>query len=376
MKIMLTGGGSGGHFYPLIAIVEELDALVEEQHLISPKYYYMSDSPYDEKALFEHNIEFVRAPAGKMRVHFSLLNLLDPFKTLLGIMVSTWKIFRIYPDVIVGKGGYASFPCMVAARLLRIPVVIHESDSIPGRVNMFASKFAKRIGVAYESAAAVFRGRDVALVGVPIRRDLQKPTKEGTYEYLKLERDTPVILIVGGSQGAQAINEVVLDVLPELLEKYQVIHQVGLNNVAAIETILPVVLQRSTHKDRYKLFGFLSGAALSMAAGVARLVVTRAGSTFLFEIAGWGLPSIVVPIPKEVSRDQYDNAYNYARTGAGVLLEEANLTGHILISEIERILSSTDIERGMQERAKNFAKPDAARKMAEVILDIALPHEV
>ncbi len=375
MKILLAGGGSGGHFYPLIAVVQEINAIVEAKRLVEPKYYYMADAPYDEKTLFEYNIEFRKISAGKLRTYFSVKNFFDIFRTAFGILGATWQMFRIYPDVVVGKGGYSSFPTMVAARLLGIPVVIHESDSIPGRVNLYAGKFAKRIGISYEEAAEFFPKGKTALIGVPVRKELRTVSKVGAREYLKLEPDLPVILVVGGSQGAQAINDVLLDSLPQLLEKYQVLHQAGWQNLNEIKARLPIVLANSTHQDRYKLFGFLGPSALSMAAGVSSLVITRAGSTFLFEIAAWGLPSIVVPIPREVSRDQHRNAFNYARTGAGVLLEEANLTPHVLISEIERIMSNPELRQQLALHTQAFAKPDAARKMAEVVLDIVLAHE-
>jgi len=358
-----------------MAIVEELSILINEKHLIEPKYYYMGDEPYDERALFEQDITFIKVPAGKLRLYRSIRNLLDPIRTLLGVFIATWKMFLIYPDVVIGKGGYSSFPAMVAARILGIPVVIHESDSVPGRVNKFAGKFAKRIGVAYPSAAEYFKGKDVALVGVPIRRELVTPVHEGAYEQLKLDRNIPVILVMGGSQGAQIINDVVLDILPSMLAKYQVIHQVGVKNVEDIKTRLSVVLADSEYKDRYKMFGWLTSSAEAMAAGIAKLVVTRAGSTTLFEIACWGLPSIVIPIPKNISRDQHENAFNYARSGAGILLEESNLSAHILLSEVDRILENTELQLQMRTRALAFAKPDAARKMAETILDITLPHE-
>jgi|SRR3989344_505201 len=375
MKILLTGGGSGGHFYPLIAIVEELNAIIDERRLVTPKYYYMSDDPFDEKTLFEYNIEFKMIPAGKQRVYFSPKNLPDMFKTAWGTLLAIWKLFLLFPDVVICKGGYGSFPTVLAAWILRIPMIVHESDSVPGRVNQFAGKFAKRVGIAYEEAAGYFPPKNTALVGIPIRREVAKPVRERAYEYLKLERDVPVILIVGGSQGSVMINNVVIDALPELLKKYQIIHQVGVTNVADIKMTLPIVLAKSENAERYKMFGFLSAVALSMSAGVAKLVVTRAGSTFIFEIADWGLPSIVIPIPEKISRDQHRNAYNYARTGAATLLEQANLTSHILISEIDRIMGNPEIQSKMSEHARAFARPDAARKMAEAILDIVLSHE-
>ncbi|OHB17248.1 MAG: hypothetical protein A2749_00070 [Parcubacteria group bacterium RIFCSPHIGHO2_01_FULL_45_26] len=375
MKILLAGGGSGGHFYPLIAIVQEINKLVDARKLVESKYYYMADSKYDEEALFEYKIEYRHIYAGKLRNYVSLKNISDLFKTIAGLLGAVWEMFKIYPDVVVSKGGYASFPSVFAAKILGVPVVIHESDSIPGRVNLFAGKFAKRVAVSYEEAAKYFPEEKVALTGVPIRRELLSATKVGAREYLHLEVDLPVIMVVGGSQGARAINEVILDILPDLLERYQIIHQVGSLNVDEIKAKIPVLLANSQHKERYKMFGFLGPRALSMSAGVSSLVITRAGSTFLFEIAAWGRASIVIPIPSEVSRDQYRNAFNYARAGAGVLLEEANLTPHVLLSEIERIMGNSEVREQLESHAKAFARPDAARKIAEVVLDIVLAHE-
>ncbi len=375
MKIVFTGGGTGGHFYPIIAIVQELNELIASNKYIAPKYYYMSDVPYDERALFEYGIEFKKVPAGKTRRYFSLLNFFDIFVTAFGIATALGKLFSIYPDVVMGKGGYASFPVIFAARLLGIPVVIHESDSKPGRANKFAASFARRIGIAYEEAASYFPKDRTALVGIPIRRELRNPKADGAIELLKLDASTPTVLIVGGSTGAVAINEIVLDILPELLDKYQVIHQVGPKNTNEISNRLSVILGDNPKASRYKMSGFLGSTALGMAAGIASLVVSRAGSTFIFEIAGWGKPSIIIPIPSGVSHDQHHNALAYARTGAAILLEEQNLTPHILLSEIERIMDNKEMQKTMREHALSFATPEAASKMAQVILEIAQSHE-
>ena len=256
MKILLAGGGSGGHFYPLIAIVQEINKLVDARKLVESKYYYMADSKYDEEALFEYKIEYRHIYAGKLRNYVSLKNISDLFKTIAGLLGAVWEMFKIYPDVVVSKGGYASFPSVFAAKILGVPVVIHESDSIPGRVNLFAGKFAKRVAVSYEEAAKYFPEEKVALTGVPIRRELLSATKVGAREYLHLEVDLPVIMVVGGSQGARAINEVILDILPDLLERYQIIHQVGSLNVDEIKAKITVLLANSQHKERYKMFGF------------------------------------------------------------------------------------------------------------------------
>ncbi len=374
MKILLTGGGTGGHFYPVIAVAEAINKITKEEKILPPNLYYMAPTPYDERALFENNIEFLAAPAGKIRRYFSPLNFFDLFKTALGVIKATFSIFRIFPDVVFGKGAYASFPALVAARLLGIPVIIHESDTKPGRVNNWAGKFAKKIAVSYPQAAEYFPTGKVAHTGNPVREEIKHTSSEGAREFLKLESGTPIILILGGSQGAQQINETLVEILPTLVEKYQIIHQTGEKLFNTTKETAGVVLEKSAHKDRYKPFPYLNVLALRMAVSVTDLIISRAGST-LFEIAIWGKPSIIIPIGEDISHDQTKNAYSYARSGAAVVIEERNLTPTLFTAEIDKLLANKDLLAKMGEKAKGQGKPDAAEKIAREILAIALSHE-
>ncbi len=374
MKIVLTGGGTGGHFYPIIAIVEEIHQIAKEEKVLSPEIFYAGPAEYDRRALFVNNIIFKQTSAGKIRRYFSILNFFDLFKTCWGIIQATIMLYDIYPDVVFGKGGYASFPVLFAARLLRIPVVIHESDSVPGRVNAWAGHFAKKIAVSYPEAAAFFPKDRVAHTGNPIRKEIVTPLKNGAHEFLKLEDKVPTLLVLGGSLGSKAINEALLDALPELLTRYQIIHQTGSKLFTEAKDTAAIVLKDHPNSYRYKPFNHLNELAMRMAAGVAELVISRAGST-IFEIAQWGTPSIIIPIPENVSHDQTKNAFNYARSGACAVIEESNLNGHILISEVDRIMTNQALRSKMIEATKKFAHPDAARKIAKVILEIALTHE-
>ncbi|MBL7045571.1 MAG: glycosyltransferase, partial [Parcubacteria group bacterium] len=153
MKIVFTGGGTGGHFYPIIAVAQSVNAIVAERKLLKPELYYIGPSPYNERALFENNIEFKQSPAGKMRRYFSIKNIFDSIKTFFGIIKAVFQIFSIYPDVVFSKGGYASFPTVLATKLFRIPLIIHESDASAGRVNKWASTFAKKVAVSYPEVA-------------------------------------------------------------------------------------------------------------------------------------------------------------------------------------------------------------------------------
>jgi len=374
MKIVLTGGGTGGHFYPIIAIAEELRILIKEKKLIAPEIYYMAPEPYNSRALFENDIIFKQVSAGKVRRYFSFLNILDAVKTGFGIFGAVWQLYLIFPDVVFGKGGYASFPVLFAARILGIPVVIHESDSHPGRVNAWAAKFAKRIALSYPEAAQYFPKEKTAYTGNPIRTEITHPVKEGAAEYLNLEAGIPTILILGGSQGSKRINEAVLDALPTLVQKYQIIHQTGKINFEEVSRTAGVVLAGSSFKERYKPFDYLNTLAMRMSYGAASLIISRSGST-IFEIAICGIPSILIPIPEKISHDQVPNAFSYARTGAAVIIEENNLSTEIIISEVDKILSDPAKIAKMKAAALGFAKPDAAKKIAEQVIDIALTHE-
>jgi UDP-N-acetylglucosamine--N-acetylmuramyl-(pentapeptide) pyrophosphoryl-undecaprenol N-acetylglucosamine transferase len=374
MKILFTGGVTGGHFYPIIAVAEALHERVREKKLVEPSLYFAAPDPYNKEMLIAQAITFVPTSAGKLRRYFSILNFFDYFKTAWGITRSIIRIFFLYPDVVFGKGGYGSFPTLLAARLFRIPVVIHESDATPGRVNAWAGKFAAKIAVSYPEAAKYFPEGRVAFTGNPIRKSLQMPSQEGVYEFLGLERNVPVIYVTGGSQGAEAVNEAVLAALPQLLEHYQVIHQTGDANLKEIEQRSKVALAASTHPTRYKPFAYLNDQALRMIAGTAALVITRAGST-IFEIALWGIPSIIIPIPEAISHDQTKNAYAYARSGGATVIEQNNLTPNLLVSEVTRILSDKELSKKMSDAARAFARTDSATLVADALLDIALSHE-
>ena len=373
MKILLSGGGTGGHFYPLIAVAEAINDIVKEEKLLPPSLYFMGPGEYDKEKLFENGITFIKVSAGKRRIYFSFLNFLDYFRTFFGVIHAVLSMFSIYPDVVFAKGGYASFPALFAAKILGIPVVLHESDSSPGRVNKWAGKFARSVALSFPEAAADFPEGKTAFSGQPIRKAIIIPSESGAYEFLELDQSVPVIFVISGSQGAEIINDILVDSLPELLSKYQIIHQTGAAHLEDIEKRVSVSLSPEARR-RYKPFGYLNDLAMRMSSGVASLVVSRAGST-IFEIASWGLPSIVIPIANSHGGHQRKNAFNYARAGAAEVIEEKNLSPHILIAEIDRLMADEKGRAKMAEAAKSFSKPDAARKIAKEILAIALEHE-
>ena len=374
MKILLTGGGSGGHFYPLMTVAGALNAVADQEKIANMDIIYMAENSYDKNILLQNSVIFKKIYAGKMRRYFSFLNIIDAIKIIPGIIKSVIGMYFNFPDVVFSKGGHESFPPVLAARMLGVPVIIHESDAVPGKSNVWAGKFAKRVAVSFSESAKYFSKDKVAFVGNPTRKEFFIRDILGAKEFFKLEENIPTILILGGSQGSQNINDNILDILPELIEKYQVIHQCGKNNYENCVGRASLILEKLTLKNRYKLFPSLNFDEMRMAYGATDLVVSRAGAGSIFEIAASGLPSIIIPLRGSAQNHQRENAYAYAKTGAAVVIEEENLKPHILKSEIERLINNKEELKRMSESAKIFSKPDAAETIAREIIRLAIEH--
>jgi UDP-N-acetylglucosamine--N-acetylmuramyl-(pentapeptide) pyrophosphoryl-undecaprenol N-acetylglucosamine transferase len=378
MKIAFTGGGSGGHFYPLIAVAEEILAVVEKHGLMEPELHYFADTPYDEMLLYQNEITFHYVSAGKRRLYGSFSNFFDIFKTAFGVLGALRALYKVYPDILFSKGGYVSVPVVFAAHLLRIPVVIHDSDAVPGRANLFAAKYARAIGVGYPEAVAKFVGFEekTACVGNPVRKELRVAVSHEPHAFFNFIPTLPTVFVVGGSNGAEHINNTLLQAIGELLTFCQVIHQTGKANYEAYKELVDVALKGHAHPERYRLYPYMQPLDIIHAAGCATIIVSRAGSGSIFEIAGWGKPSILIPIPEDVSRDQRENAYAYARAGACEVVEQHNCTPHVLMAEIRRIIEDKKEQERMVAGAKKFARPDSAKIIAEQLVAFALKHEL
>lgn len=374
MKIVFTGGGTGGHFYPIIAVAQKLNMLLAREKIAEVKLVYMSTEPYNERLLYDNKIEFKQVTAGKLRTYFSLQNFIDPFKTAWGVVKALFQMFALYPDIVFSKGGFASFPALAAARFYRIPVIIHESDSAPGRVNAWAGKFAQKIAISYPEAARYFPDGLTALTGNPIRDELVRHSGKDAFKELGLDPNIPVLLVLGGSLGARKINDQIVTLAARLIEKYQVIHQAGEANLAEVQELSNGLLGGNPNASRYHVYGYLDSMTMKLAAEAATVVVSRAGSA-IFEIASWGVPAILIPIAESNSDHQRKNAFAYARAGGAAVIEEANLTPSILFAEIERLMSDEAKRTAMKEAAKVFAHADAAEKIAEQIVAVLLRHQ-
>jgi len=376
MRIGLLGGGTGGHFYPLIAVARALDEIAFDHHMVDLEIILYGPDPGDANLLTDERIRYEYIPAGKVRRYFSLANLTDPFRTLWGIIVSLASFTTRPPDVLFSKGGYGAFPALAAARLLRIPVVIHESDSVPGKVNRYAAKFAKHIAITFPTCAKYFPKDRVALTGEPIRNTLLGGNTAEALDRFKLEEGVPVVFVTGGSQGAQIINDMVLAMLPDLLPNIQIIHQTGKLNFATVEAERRVALEtipKELHA-RYFIAPFFGETDLRNIGHISSLIVSRAGAGSITMIAAWGKASLLIPITKSAGDHQRENAYAIARMGGAEVIEEANLTPHILGGRILALAMSPEARKSLEEHVQRFAKLDAAKVIATSLLDLG-KHE-
>src|SRR3989338_221304 len=372
MKIVLTGGGSGGHFTPLLAVSREIRRIADEEKIVSLSILYIADQPFDPEALRMDDIQFIKISSGKMRRYFSLLNILDIGKTCIALIKSFRIMYREFPDVVFSKGGFASFPVLAAARFYGIPVIIHESDSVPGRVNAWAAKFVDRIAVSFPETLQYFPKEKTAYMGNPVRSRILGGNENEGIALFELEPHVPVLLVLGGSQGAQPINTAFLQVVGSLIETHQVIHQTGKDNYNDALKQASVLLEKSPHRSRYRLFPFLNEDQLRNASHLARVIISRAGAGAIFEIAAWGIPSILIPLSHAAADHQRHNAYIYARSGACSVIEESNLTPTVLLNEIQKILSDPEQQNRMSSAAQKFARIDAAEKIAREVIRLGL----
>jgi UDP-N-acetylglucosamine--N-acetylmuramyl-(pentapeptide) pyrophosphoryl-undecaprenol N-acetylglucosamine transferase len=368
MRIVLTGGGTGGHIYPIVAVAKKIREIVGDKDDVE----FLFLGPKGELEEEAMNAEFIPTKniySGKMRRYFSLRYFVDIFKLPVGFIQSLWRLLVFMPDAIFAKGGYASVPVVLAGWLYRIPIVIHESDVTPGLANQFCARLAKRIAVSFPGAANFFHPLKVFVSGNPMRPELIRGKKEEAQKIFSLSPEKAVILILGGSQGARAINHAVLAALPKILKKRQVIHITGKDEFESVVHQAGVLGIKAGHNG-YHPFRFLR-EELPHAFAAADLVISRAGANTLTEIAANRKPSIIIPIEESANGHQKLNAFAFAEAGAAVVLEQSNLGENILLEKIEEILENKDLKYEMSERVKKFFEPDAAKTIAEEIIKIA-----
>lgn len=309
--------------------------------------------------------------SGKLRRYFSWQNFVDIlFKIPIGVIQSFFLLLEIRPDLIFSKGGSGSIAVTYSARILRIPVFLHESDVVPGLSNQKTAKWAKKIFISFPKTE-YFDPERTTLTGNPIRKEILDGDKEKAGELFNLTFSKPIFLIMGGSQGAEFINDFVLRMLNIVLKDYEIIHVTGRENFKETQAEAQVVIEKDLDKY-YHPVGFLDEEKIKHAYKAADLILSRSGSGSIFEIAAVGKPSIMVPLPSAAGDHQAKNAYAYAQTGAAEVMEQQNLAPNFFMEKVQILFLHEDLLEQMRQAALAFAKPLAAREIAREILEFLM----
>ena len=351
-RIILTGGGTAGHVTPNIALLPRLKELQYDIH-------YIGSYQGIEKELIEpFGIPYHGISTGKLRRYLSARNLTDPFRVLKGLGEARRLIKILDPDVIFSKGGFVSVPVVLAGKKRHVPTIIHESDMTPGLANKLSLSAATKVCCNFPETLELLPEGKAVLTGSPIRQELLSGDRYKAREFLGFTSDKPVILIIGGSLGAVAVNEAVRAILPELLKTYQVIHLCGRGKIDPTLVNLEGYAQYEYIKEELKdLFALTD------------IVVSRAGANAICELLALHKPNLLIPLPANASRgDQILNARSFERQGFSIVLEESEMTNETLLAAINRLYENREVYIETMKRSSQQNSIDTIIDLIESVV--------
>jgi len=359
--LLVTGGGSGGHVTPALAVMSQM-------HAAGWRVVYVGSTSGLEEALVTPltdttGVRYYGIASGKLRRYFSWRNVSDAFFVLVGCVQALWRVGRERPSVVFSKGGFVAFPVVLAAWLWRVPVVAHESDATQGLANKLSAPFVRTLCTSFpETPVENFKGR-VVYTGAPIRGELLQGDSQRGRARVGAGEAQRVLLVTGGSLGAEALNAVVVAALEGLTRHHNwfVVHVCGPGKVAPLPA-------SALQPDSYRAFEFVGDGWADLLAA-ADVVVTRAGANTLFELLSLGKPNLLIPLPKQGSRgDQLDNAAYAANNGFSKVLLEEQLTPAKLVDAVNAM--AADLDRWHEGLAK-FSQANGALQIAAEIQRLA-----
>lgn len=356
MRIVLTGGGTGGHVYPAISIAEALHGESEYELL-----YIGSRDGLEARLVAETEIPFRGLTSRKLRKLISPDTILTAGALAKGFMEALSVLRRFKPDLVISTGGYASAAVVMAQASRRGKILIHEENVVIGRTNLWLSRFASKVCVAFEDSVKYFPSGKAIVTGLPVRSELLNlPGKEQARAKMGLKPDKFTILVLGGSLGARRLNEVVADSIPGLRQlPVQVIHQAGEKNFEEAEH-----RRESTGWNDYHLYAYLNDMLNAYAS--ADIVICRSGASTVAEITAIGIPAIMVPYPYHKDKQQVYNAEYVVRNGGGMVIDDAEINADWLVATIERFVSSPEELKKMAEASRKLGRPQAAQDIANI----------
>ncbi len=369
VRLVIAGGGTGGHVLPAFAV---LDVLRERGALADVLWIGSSDG-HERQAAQDAEIPYVAIPTGKLRRYLSVQNLTDAGRIPLGVIAARRALHRAKPQVVLSTGGFVSVPTVVAAKGIA-PVITHEQTAIVGLANRINARFADVLAISHAETEPEARKvhRNVAVTGNPVRTSLTEGNRQRGLSWMGFSNDLPVLYVTGGARGASPLNQRVASKRTELLERCQLLHQTGPatanSDAATLEAqraALPAHLQQ-----RYKIVEFIRGELPDVYAAVD-LVVGRAGAGTVAELALVGKPAILIPLPGAGGDEQARNARVLVNAGGAVMLLQEHATPDRLLEECVAILTSPERRQQMSAAAQTVAQPQAASRLADIVLELA-----
>lgn len=352
-RIILTGGGSAGHVTPNIALIPQLKEKGYEIH-------YAGSYQGIEKDLIEpFGIPYHGISSGKLRRYFSLQNFSDPFRVLKGLGQARKLIRDLKPDVIFSKGGFVSVPIVLAGKQNHVPVIIHESDMTPGLANKIAIPCASKVCCNFPETLEHLPKEKAVLTGSPIRQELLSGNRLAALDFCGFTPDKPVILVIGGSLGAVAVNNAVRAALPKLLERFQVIHLCGKGKTD----------EALANTKGYRQFEYIKDELRDLFA-LADLVISRAGANAICELLALHKPNLLIPLSANASRgDQILNARSFERQGFSIVLEEEEANNETLLAAVQQLYEQRDTYINAM---RNSSMQDSISTIVNLIEETAL----
>ncbi|MBW6440803.1 UDP-N-acetylglucosamine--N-acetylmuramyl-(pentapeptide) pyrophosphoryl-undecaprenol N-acetylglucosamine transferase [Patescibacteria group bacterium] len=368
MRILFVGRPLKGHLYPLIAIYEEFKKTMNLEDFNSMEFKLVTaKSEFVPDVLQGIDIPYSFVVSAKERDSFSPLIVLDIFKSFIGFIQSILVLFIYMPDVIFSKGSVVSFPVVLAGWILRIPIIIHESDAIAIPIDKFMFRLAKKVAVSFPVSKDVYVSKKVFFSGNPTRSFIIPGDKMKAKQSFILHDEKPVLFIMAGTEGAELINRLVVEILPNLLKKYQIIHQCGSANYNYVRA----VVQKMNVPDLndYHIFPYFRERAAD-AYNASDLVISRAGANTVSEIMTMNKASILIPLSIGGSDKQQKNAYHYSQSGAAVIVSEKNLKPHLLLNVVDDLFKNHLKIIEMERASRKLSYNDAGQIIIESIKEL------
>lgn len=363
MRIVVSGGGTGGHIYPALALIREINKQEGSHQFL----YIGTEQGLESKIVKKEQIPFKSIHITGFKRKLSFDNVKTIFRFFKGVSDSKKMLKEFKADVVIGTGGYVCGPVVYAAAKLGIPTIIHEQNSVPGLTNKFLSRYVDKIAICFDDAKEYFPKEKVILTGNP--RASEVLGQDGIRGRLSvgLKANLPAVLIFGGSRGARPINEAVVKSLSELGAKpYQVLYVTGDAHFSEVQKEIDLV----GNPDNVVIKPYIDNMP-EVLAGID-LTVSRAGATTLAELTSLGIPSILIPSPYVTNNHQEKNARALSERGAANLLLEQDLTGHKLVEQIDGVLMDENRLRSMKKNAKELGIPDAAMRLYQLMEEITV----